>query len=167
MRTGEGQYTLTKIYDGWPFLIERIVFVWVLGIQTLWILSNMAKQPRTSHVQGDIPIFTSVNTRQWPGVGCRGPRLNVAIPYQPWSLIGKSFTCYHSQSATRLHVRHNKMSRAGFPRTVKSSTRPEGIYVSTIDQLSVEDRPVSKYGHLQVFSLKVNDNQITLTRGCS
>ena len=43
------------------------------------------------------------------------------------------------------------MSRSGFPRSVKSSTRPEGIYVSTIDQLSVEDRPVSKYGQLQVF----------------
>ena len=30
-------------------------------------------------------------------------------------------------------------------------------------QLSVEDRPVSKYGHLQVFPLKVNDNQMTQT----
>ena len=64
---------------------------------------------------------------------------------------------YHSQSATRLHVKQNKMSGVGFPRSVKSSTRPEGIYVSTIDQLSVEDRPVSKYGHLQVLILKVND----------
>ena len=62
---------------------------------------------------------------------------------------------YHSQSATRLYVKHSKMSRVGFPRNVKSSTRPEGIYVSTIDQLSVEDRPVSKYGHLQVVPLKV------------